>query len=262
MTPVGLPKSARARLYQQFRYSAAYPWYARLFRPGHARALAADRAFFRPLFADYGIRSVFDIGANVGDKADVFRRLADRVLCVEADPDTAAGLTQRFRGRRGVTVEAVAVGDRVGHADLLRKPFSGFNTLSAKWSEALDGRDLATREVVRVPVTTLERLIETHGRPDYVKIDVEGYELPVVAGLASAVPVLSFECNLPAFRTETDAIVARLLALDSGTRFNARRGDAAKWELPAPADANDLGRFLDACGDGTFDLFALRGGRA
>ena len=44
-----------------------------------------------------------------------------------------------------------------------------------------------------IAISTLDYLIEQYGSPDYIKTDLEGYELPVVRGLSRAVPLLSFE---------------------------------------------------------------------
>ena len=44
-----------------------------------------------------------------------------------------------------------------------------------------------------MPVTTLDRLIAQHGVPSFIKIDVEGFEDQVLAGLTHPVPALSFE---------------------------------------------------------------------
>jgi FkbM family methyltransferase len=44
-----------------------------------------------------------------------------------------------------------------------------------------------------VTVTTLDALIAVHGRPAFIKIDVEGLEDRVLAGLSTPVPALSFE---------------------------------------------------------------------
>lgn len=243
--------------YRWLRYSPRYLWYARVFRRSFVQTMAAEEYFFRSLFAEHGIRRVFDVGANVGDMAEVFRHLADQVVCVEADPDTARVLVDRFRRCPAIAVETTALGDSVGQVELRRKKFCGFNTLSEKWAAALDSQALPTTEIVRVPVTTLDRVIAKHGSPDYLKIDVEGHELPVVRGLTEIVPVVSFEANLPIFRPETEQIVQRFLERDPSATFNARKGGSRGWMLPAPADAECLRRLLDVSGTTTYDIFAF-----
>ncbi len=44
-----------------------------------------------------------------------------------------------------------------------------------------------------VPVTTLDRLVAQYGVPAFAKIDVEGFEDTVLAGLNRPLPMLSFE---------------------------------------------------------------------
>ena len=43
----------------------------------------------------------------------------------------------------------------------------------------------------RVPVDTLDHLMARFGRPSFIKIDVEGFEDQVVAGLSRPVPEMS-----------------------------------------------------------------------
>jgi len=63
-------------------------------------------------------------------------------------------------------------------------------------------------------------MILTYGLPFYIKIDVEGYEPNVLNGLQSAVPYLSFEVNLPDFRSEGEQCIARLREIAANGMFN------------------------------------------
>ena len=105
------------------------------------------------------------------------------------------------------------------------------NTLNAKWAETLEkdparfGRTFEFREKRQVETITLEQLISTYGLPFYIKIDVEGYEPNVLKGLQTAVPYLSFEVNLPDFRSEGEQCIARLREIAANGVFNCAVGD-------------------------------------
>lgn len=66
---------------------------------------------------------------------------------------------------------------------------------------------------MNVRVVTLDELIRIYGIPAFVKIDVEGYENEVFAGLSQAVRVVCFEANLPEFEEETIHCIRRYAAL-------------------------------------------------
>lgn len=244
-------------LYRLFRYSPIYEWTARLRGSSYAQMVANDRCFFKLFFKVHRIRHVFDVGANVGDKTQVFVELADRVLCLEADPTTAATLDFRFARNGKISIENVAVGRSIGTAKMYRKSYSGFNTLSEKWSQSVGEVGVREQDEISVPVTTLDSLITKYGVPDYVKIDVEGYELPVVESLNHPLRALSFEANLPAFLPETQLIVDKLLSQQPDLHFNFRCGDGPSFVLSKAVSSKTLFPILSELGHATCDIFAL-----
>jgi FkbM family methyltransferase len=136
---------------------------------------------------------VFDVGANEGRYAEMYLDLGASVVAVEPQPEVASRMAVRYRSRR-LKVEAVAVGSESGEAELRVGTSDTFSTLSTEWVETsrATGQD-RWRQTVRVPVATLDELIARHGRPTFLKLDVEGFEAEALKGLSVAVPRLSFE---------------------------------------------------------------------
>ncbi len=75
-------------------------------------------------------------------------------------------------------------------------------------------------------MTTLDALIETHGIPAFVKIDVEGFEGEALAGMTRPVEVLSFEFTTIQ-REVAQACIARCAALGF-RRYNAAIGESQR----------------------------------
>jgi FkbM family methyltransferase len=142
--------------------------------------------------------TVFDIGANTGEWTAEIRRLGGEVIAVEPQSECVAQLRSRFEGDPSVRVVEAAAADRDGEGVLhLAATGSAHASMSEEWRQAaIAHRGMPTDAWVgteRVTVTTLDSLIERFGVPGFCKIDVEGLEPQVLAGLSKPLPVVTFE---------------------------------------------------------------------
>jgi FkbM family methyltransferase len=216
-------------LYEYLKYSLIFRLYERVFKPRVAAAHKKEVLLYRKIVGKADL--IFDIGAYDGHKTAAFLEIGHKVVACEPDPYNFRLLGVRFRRRkRRVVLCQKAVADRVGIAALLiHHPGSAFNTLNVKWKAMLEA-DGAMRwkeeirfvegEVEQVATVTLDELIRLHGMPDFIKIDVEGYEKQVFDGLGQKVRCVSFECQLPEFRDDLLAILQKLMDLGPETVFN------------------------------------------
>jgi FkbM family methyltransferase len=212
---------------------------------GHgARAAAMDR--FYSHFVQPG-DLVFDIGAHVGDRVAAFRRLRARVVAVEPQPALVKVLRLFYRRATEVAVEATAVGRHSGMIDMMINIDNP--TVSTASQDFVDAaRNAAGWEsqnwtkTLRVPVTTLDALIARHGSPAFIKIDVEGFEAEVLAGLTRPVKALSFEFTTIQ-RDIALACVARCIALGY-VRFNAALGESQMMVHAHWIDGPNIARWM------------------
>lgn len=201
---------------------------------------------------------VFDIGAHVGDRIKAFRALGARVVALEPQKPLYRTLKLLHGFDRKVTLIRSAAGRSVGEATFrINSANPTVSTLSedfvaaSKAAKGWEGQVWDRTETV--PVTTLDALIAQHGTPDFIKIDVEGFEAEIIAGLSHPVPALSFEIVIM-------ARAAGLAALDAAVskgfdRFRISLGESHAWagswteatemrriihNLPASANSGDV----------------------
>ena len=155
---------------------------------------------------------VFDVGANIGSKAQEFLKQGARVVCFEPQPECVHRLRERFADWAAVHIEEVGLADKPGDLELsLCSTAPTISTFAEEWKR---GRfsEYSWGKKISVKVTTLDRMIERYGRPKFCKIDVEGFELSVLKGLSQPIPYLAFEFTIE-FIENAQSCVAYLQVL-------------------------------------------------
>ena len=122
---------------------------------------------------------VVDIGANIGYYALQEARLVGetgRVIAIEPVPDNFARLKRNVErnGYRNVQLHHAAIGDENGTAKI-------YISRESNWSSLIP-RGMHTKSA-DVQLWTLDTLLKDEPRVDYVRMDVEGYEVQLIKGM-------------------------------------------------------------------------------
>jgi FkbM family methyltransferase len=174
---------------------------------------------------------VFDVGANLGNRTRVFCSLAAKVVAFEPNPTCFEFLSSVFRGKDSVHLVNRALGATEGTAEMLLGDAHVLSSMSPEWIATVTksgrfGAHIWDRHH-QVDVTTLDTMIQEFGVPRFIKIDVEGYEREVLAGLSRPIECMSIEFAREYVHKTADCLdfmsslspVEAALALGESTEF-------------------------------------------
>lgn len=161
------------------------------------KLLSERRAFYRQFIKPGSL--CFDIGANYGNRTSVFLDLQASVVAVEPQQKCYDFLMKKFSKNAFILKKGVAASS--GFLDFfINEENSQVSTFSKDWIDELKQTRFASNEwnrTERIEVTTLDLLIAEYGEPQFIKIDVEGFEPEVLKGLSKKFQYLSFEYAIP-----------------------------------------------------------------
>lgn len=172
------------------RYLTAY--YKALRKPEQRDVLLEP--FFIDKFLDMSLLPMYnciDIGSHLGFTLEQFKQKANlgTHLAFEPDKYKADLIADRYKADHRVKVHNMALSDFQGSA------FLNFSSQGEGYSSLAKGSD---GEAVAVRVEMLDDMVSPMLRYNFIKIDVEGAELPVLKGAKKLLkrdsPTILFEC--------------------------------------------------------------------
>jgi len=187
----------------------------------------------------------FDIGANQGDYATMFLELgAARVVALEPVEEVFQHLTTRLMpGEKFVAVKA-AVSSASGAQELFVGDLPELSSFHQEYKSLYEQQSTTLKFTGRmVQCVTLDQLIAEHGTPGFCKIDTEGHETAVLAGLTKQIPVLSFEFLYP-FKEKALECIASIERISPHAVFNYTLFEFFELENSSWMDASTFSNHL------------------
>lgn len=187
---------------------------------------------------------VFDVGSNMGVKADLYLSYGVKVICIEPQQECLIELHKKFDGKNVEVIPYALSSD--GGVKKFR--ISNANTIST-FSDIFIERTGKSRFVnyqwydpIEIKTVTLDSIINRYGLPDFCKIDVEGSEKEVLLGLSHSIPVISFEYT-PELHDVAVGCLQVLYSIDNYI-FNYSEGESLEYSLKDWIDKDDINNYL------------------
>jgi FkbM family methyltransferase len=189
----------------------------------------------------------FDVGANFGNRTEIFLRLGAKVVAIEPQKKCYEYLRKKYGHK--IAVVAKGLGEREGAKKMYIANTSVLSSLSTRWINSVKDKrfgDFNWNKTVEVELTTLDHLINRYGIPKFCKIDVEGYEPEVLGGLNKKINIISFEYTVPEQTDNIYKCIDKLLSIDDHYLFNYSIGESMKLELDHSVDFDNFKKIIKA----------------
>ena len=151
---------------------------------------------------NYTLKTVFDVGANEGDYAEMLSGTGANIFCFEPHPKTCEKLGKRFRDHHTIKVYNVGLSDRDETAKIYDRSDEDGSAHASVYEEVITSFHKKEAVVTDISLITLDSFVEKNSiqHIDLLKIDTEGNELKVLKGAVETlknmrIDIIQFEFN-------------------------------------------------------------------
>lgn len=202
-----------------------------------------DRIKFYGQFVKSG-DLVFDVGANEGNRTDIYLAIGAKVVAVEPQKDCYTKLESRFGDK--ITLVKKGLGEKEETKTLYISDTNLISSFNAEHIEEMKKdrfKGVNWDKSSEIEMTTLDNLIAKHGVPDFCKIDVEGFEFDVLKGLSVPLKALSLEYMVPENQSVIVNCINKLNSLGK-IECNHSYGESMELSMSSWMEGNKFEQYL------------------
>ena len=184
--------------------------------------------------------TIFDIGMHKGEDTDFYLKKGFRVVGVEAHPALSHLCAERFAtacASGQLVIVNQAISTTAGSIDFyINDARSVWGTADREWMLRNEKLGQSSR-AVQVPSVRMETLLEAHGTPHYMKVDIEGLDHICIEALIGRREKLKY-VSIESHATSYDVTAGHLsLLTDAGySKFKiVPQHEIQKQVCPQPA---------------------------
>jgi FkbM family methyltransferase len=177
----------------------------------------------------------YDIGANYGNRIEPIIDENIKIIAIEPQPKCIKKLKSKFKNN--IILIPKGLGAKKDVMTMFLARAHTISTFSKDFIKATQESGRFSKykwdKQISVEIDTLDNVISQHGKPSFMKIDVEGFELEVLKGLSSPIKFISCEYTVPERKDSLISCIDRIVEIsgEENVVFNYSIGESMEWAL-------------------------------